>query len=115
MPIRPSMSGSTRSRKTPELVRGFVRGMMKSLKFVDANHDEAAESPRSSFRPCRSTISRRPSTARSPTTCGARTAPSAAPHGTPPRPWSWAPACSRPTSYDEIIDMSFVDSLKATL
>lgn len=29
-------------QKTPELVRGFVRGMMKSLKFVDTNHDEAA-------------------------------------------------------------------------
>src|ERR1700688_1187200 len=30
-------------QKTPELVAGFVRGMMKSLKFVDENRDEAAE------------------------------------------------------------------------
>ena len=30
-------------QKDPELVRGFVRGMMKSLKFVHDNHDEAAE------------------------------------------------------------------------
>ena len=36
-------------QKTPELVRGFVRGMMKSLKFVDENHDEAAELAKKQF------------------------------------------------------------------
>ncbi len=36
-------------QKTPELVRGFVRGMMKSLKFVDENHDEAVELAKKQF------------------------------------------------------------------
>src|ERR1700758_3048660 len=36
-------------QKTPELVRGFVRGMMKSLKFVDANKDETAEIAKKQF------------------------------------------------------------------
>ncbi len=36
-------------QKTPELVRGFVRGMMKSLKFVDENHDEAARIAKKQF------------------------------------------------------------------
>lgn len=36
-------------QKTPELVRGFVRGMMKSLKFVDANHEESAEFAKKQF------------------------------------------------------------------
>ena len=36
-------------QKTPELVNGFVRGMMKSLKFVDDNHDEAAEIAKKQF------------------------------------------------------------------
>ncbi len=36
-------------QKEPELVRGFVRGMMKSLKFVHDNHDEAAEIAKTQF------------------------------------------------------------------
>lgn len=36
-------------QKTPELVRGFVRGMIKSLKFVDTNRDEAAELAKKQF------------------------------------------------------------------
>lgn len=36
-------------QKTPELVDGFVHGMMKSLKFVDQNHDEAAELSKRQF------------------------------------------------------------------
>ena len=36
-------------QKDPELVRGFVRGMMKSLKFVHDNHDEAAEIAKKQF------------------------------------------------------------------
>src|SRR5580700_194595 len=36
-------------QKTPELVSGFVRGMMKSLKFVAENHDEAAELAQKQF------------------------------------------------------------------
>ena len=36
-------------QKTPDLVDGFVRGMMKSLKFVQENHDEAAELAQKQF------------------------------------------------------------------
>jgi NitT/TauT family transport system substrate-binding protein len=36
-------------KKTPELVEGFVHGMMKSLKFVEQNHDEAAELAKKQF------------------------------------------------------------------
>ena len=37
-------------QKDPELVRGFVRGMMKSLKFIPHdNHDEAAELAKTQF------------------------------------------------------------------
>ena len=43
------MSGSTSIQKTPELVTSFVRGMMKSLKFVQENRDEAAEISKKQF------------------------------------------------------------------
>lgn len=36
-------------QKTPQLVQDFVHGMMKSLKFVDANHDAAAELAKKQF------------------------------------------------------------------
>src|SRR5208282_6525276 len=36
-------------QKDPELVRGFVRGMMKSLKFVQDNHDESADIAKQQF------------------------------------------------------------------
>lgn len=36
-------------QKEPELVRGFVRGMMKALKFVYANKDEAADIAKKQF------------------------------------------------------------------
>ncbi|HEX4411412.1 MAG TPA: ABC transporter substrate-binding protein [Xanthobacteraceae bacterium] len=36
-------------QKTPDLVDGFVRGMMKSLKFVQENHDETAELAQKQF------------------------------------------------------------------
>jgi NitT/TauT family transport system substrate-binding protein len=103
-------------QKTPELVRGFVRGMMKSLKFVDQNHDEAAAIAQKQF-------------------------PTMAPadlKATLDRSfaddlWSKGGSISRPAwdtakavvmgagllkvdvKYDEIIDMSYVDSLRATL
>jgi NitT/TauT family transport system substrate-binding protein len=35
--------------KDPELVRAFVRGMIKSLKFVDANRNESAEIAKKQF------------------------------------------------------------------
>ena len=103
-------------QKTPELVRGFVRGMMKSLKFVDQNHDEAAAIAQKQF-------------------------PTMAPadlKATLDRSfaddlWSKGGSISRPAwdtakavvmgagllkvdvKYDEIIDMSYVDGLRATL
>jgi NitT/TauT family transport system substrate-binding protein len=36
-------------KKDPELVRAFVRGMMKSLKFVHAHHDASAEIAKKQF------------------------------------------------------------------
>lgn len=36
-------------QKEPELVRGFVRGMVTALKFIDANKDEAAEIAKKQF------------------------------------------------------------------
>ncbi len=103
-------------QKTPELVRGFVRGMMKSLKFVDQNHDEAAAIAQKQFP----------------------TMPAADLKATLDRSfaddlWSKDGSISRASwdtakavvmgagllkvdvKYDEIIDMSYVDSLKATL
>ena len=43
------MCGSNSIQKEPELVRGFVRGMMKALKFVYDNKDEAAEIAKKQF------------------------------------------------------------------
>ena len=48
-PIRPSTSGSNSIKKEPEVVRGFVRGMVKGLKFLYANQDEAAEIAKKQF------------------------------------------------------------------
>jgi NitT/TauT family transport system substrate-binding protein len=45
-------------KKEPEVVRGFVRGMMKGLKFLYADQERRADMPRSSFRPWRWKISR---------------------------------------------------------
>jgi len=36
-------------QKEPELVAGFVRGMMKSLKFVQDNHEESAAIAKTQF------------------------------------------------------------------
>lgn len=103
-------------QKTPELVRGFVRGMMKSLKFVDANHDESAEIAQKQFPTMalpdlKATLDR-----------------SFADNlwskdGTISRP-AWDTAKSvvmgagilkTDVKYDEIIDMSYVEALKASL
>jgi NitT/TauT family transport system substrate-binding protein len=103
-------------QKTPELVAGFVRGMMKSLKFVDANHDEAAELAKRQF----------------PTmplddlkaTLGRSFADDMwSKDGTISRAsWDTAKAVvmgagilKTDVKYDEIIDMSFVDKFKASL
>jgi len=103
-------------QKTPELVRGFVRGMMKSLKFVDANHDEAAEIATTQF-PTKALADLKATLDRSfadelwskDGTIGRAS-------------WDTAKAVVMgagllkiDVKYDEIIDMSFVDKLKTKL
>jgi NitT/TauT family transport system substrate-binding protein len=103
-------------QKTPDLVTGFVRGMMKSLKFVHENHDEAAELAKKQFptmaiEDLKATLDR----------------------SFADELWSKDGLVSRPAwdtaksvvmgagilktdvGYDEIIDMSFVQKLQATL
>jgi NitT/TauT family transport system substrate-binding protein len=104
------------SQKSPDLVRGFVRGMMKSLKFVDANHDESAEIAKRQFptmalADLKATLDRSFADALW------------SKDGTISRA-SWDTAKSvvmgagllkTDVKYDDIIDMTYVDSLKATL
>ena len=103
-------------RKEPELVRGFVRGMMKALKFVYDNQDESAEIAKKQF-PTMPLEDLRATLARS----------------FADELWSKDGSISRPAwdtakavvmgagllktdvKYDEIIDMSFVESLRANL
>jgi NitT/TauT family transport system substrate-binding protein len=103
-------------QKTPELVTSFVRGMMKSLKFVHENRDEAAEISKKQFptmpiEDLKATLDRTFAD----------------------ELWSKDGMVSRPAwdtaksvvmgagilktdvGYDEIIDMSFVQKLQATL
>jgi len=103
-------------QKTPELVGGFVRGMMKSLKFVDTNHDEAAELAQKQFPTMalddlKATLNR------------SFADDMWSKDGTISRA-SWDTAKSvvmgagilkTDVKYDEIIDMSFVEKFKATL
>ena len=103
-------------RKEPELVRGFVRGMMKALKFVYDNQNESAEIAKKQF-PTMPLEDLRATLARS----------------FADELWSKDGSISRPAwdtakavvmgagllktdvKYDEIIDMSFVESLRANL
>ena len=115
-PIRPSMCASTPSRRIPELVRGFVRGMMKGLKFVHDNHDEAAEIAKTQFPTMalddlKATLDR--SFADDMWSQDGTISPAA---------WDTAKSVVMgagilkvDVKYDEIIDMSFVNGLKATL
>ena len=103
-------------QKDPELVRGFVRGMMKSLKFVQDNHDESAEIAKRQFPTMalddlKATLDR--SFADELWSKDGVISPAA---------WDNAKAVVMgagilkvDVKFDEIIDMSFVDSLKATL
>ena len=103
-------------QKDPELVRGFVRGMMKSLKFVHDNHDELAEIAKTQFPTMalddlKATLDR--SFADELWSQDGMISPAS---------WDTAKAVvmgagilKADVKYDEIIDMSFVESLKATL
>ena len=103
-------------QKTPELVRGFVRGMMKSLKFVHDNHDEAAELAKTQF-PTMALDDLKATLARS------FADDMWSQDGTiSPAAWDTAKSVVMgagilkvDVKYDEIIDMSFVNGLKATL
>ncbi len=103
-------------QKDPELVRGFVRGMMKALKFVYANHDESAEIAKKQFPTMplddlKATLDR--SFADELWSKDGTISPAS---------WDTAKAVvmgagllKTDVKYDEIIDMSFVESVRATL
>ncbi|HEY6255744.1 MAG TPA: ABC transporter substrate-binding protein [Xanthobacteraceae bacterium] len=103
-------------KKDPELVRAFVRGMAKALKFLYANRDEAAEIAKKQFPTMplddlKATLNRSfADELWSPDGMISRQA------------WATASAVVRSADilktdvgYDEIIDMSFVESIRATL
>jgi NitT/TauT family transport system substrate-binding protein len=103
-------------QKEPELVRGFVRGMMKALKFVYDNKDESAEIAKKQFPTMalddlKATLDR--SLADELWSKDGSISPAA---------WDTAKAVvmgagllKTEVKYDEIIDMSFVDSVRANL
>ena len=92
----------------------FVRGMVKSLKFLYANPEEAAEIAKKQFptmplEDLKATLERSFADG-----LWSQDGRSAAPRGIPPSPSSWPPAFSKvDVKYEEIIDMSFVDSLRS--
>ncbi len=103
-------------QKTPELVRGFVRGMMKSLKFVDANHEESAEIAKKQFPTMalgdlKATLDR----SFADDMWSKNGSISRAAWDTAKSVVMGAGLLKVDVKYDEIIDMSYVDSLKATL
>jgi len=103
-------------QKDPELVRGFVRGMMKSLRFVYGNREESAEIAKKQFPTMplddlKATLER--SFADELWSKDGTITPAA---------WDTAKAVvmgagllKTDVKYDEIIDMSFVESVRATL
>jgi len=103
-------------QKTPELVRGFVRGMMKSLKFVDTNHDEAAEIAKKQF-PTMSLDDLKATLERSfaDQMWSEDGAISPAAWDTAKSVVMGAGILKTDVTYAEIIDMSYVDGLRATL
>jgi NitT/TauT family transport system substrate-binding protein len=101
-------------QKEPELVRGFVRGMVKGLKFLDTNHEESAEIAKKQFptmpiEDLKATFDR--SFADQLWSKDGMISREA---------WKTASAVVRgadilksDVGYDEIIDMSFVESIRA--
>ena len=103
-------------KKEPEVVKGFVRGMMKGLKFLYANQSGAAEIAKKQFPTMplddlKATLDRSfddemwskdGMISRQPGTTGRR--------------WCWSAGILKTdVKYDEIIDMSFVESVRASL
>jgi NitT/TauT family transport system substrate-binding protein len=103
-------------KKEPEVVRGFVRGMMKGLKFLYADKDASAEIAKKQFptmalEDLKATLDR--SFADEIWSKDGTISPAA---------WETGKAVvmganilKTDVKYDEIIDMSFVESLKPTL
>src|SRR5499433_3304794 len=85
-------------QKEPEVVRGFVKGMVKGLKFLYANPNEAAEIAKKQFptmalEDLKATLDRSFSD----------------------QMWREAGILKTDVKYEEIIDMSFVESVRASL
>jgi NitT/TauT family transport system substrate-binding protein len=103
-------------QKEPELVRGYVRGMMKALKFVYDNKDEAADIAKKQF-PTMSLDDLKATLDRS-FADELWSKDGSISHAS----WDTAKAVvmgagllKTNVGYDDIIDMSFVDSLRANL
>ena len=103
-------------QKDPELVRAFVRGMVKGLKFLYANRDEAADIAKKQFptmplEDLKATLSRSFAdelwSKDGMITREAWTTASSVVRG--------ADILKVDVGYDEIIDMSFVESIRANL
>jgi NitT/TauT family transport system substrate-binding protein len=103
-------------QKDPALVSGFVRGMMKSLQFVAANHDEAAELAKKQF-PTMSLSDMKATLDRSfaDQMWSKDGVISRAAWDTAKSVVMAAGLLKQDVKYEEIIDMSFVDKLKANL
>jgi len=103
-------------QKEPELVRGFVRGMMKALKFVDANKDDTLEIAKKQFPTMapddlKATLTR----TYNDNLWSKDGTISRAAWDTAKGVVIGAGLLKTDVGYDEIIDMSFVDSVRATL
>jgi NitT/TauT family transport system substrate-binding protein len=103
-------------QKDPELVRAFVRGMMKSLKFVDQNHDESAELAKKQF-PTMALDDLKATLGRSfdDNMWSKDGVISRASWDTAKSVVMGAGILKSDVKYDEIIDMSFVDKLKSEI
>ena len=103
-------------QKTPDLVAGFVRGMMKSLKFVQENHDEAAELAQKQF-PTMAIEDLKATLGRSfaDEMWSKDGMVSRAAWDTAKSVVMGAGILKTDVGYDEIIDMSFVEKVRASL
>ncbi|MGB6660487.1 MAG: hypothetical protein WBE90_15760 [Xanthobacteraceae bacterium] len=101
------------ARKIRRLVRDFVRGMMKALKFVDTNKDEIAKKqfPTMSLDDLKATLGR----SFGDNLWGKDGMVSRASWDTAKAVVMGAGLLKTDVGYDEIIDMSFVESVRAKL
>ena len=105
-------------QKDPELVRGFVRGMVKGLEVPLRQPDEAARDRQeaiSDHAARRSQGDARPLVRGRDVEQGRHDQPDARPGHRPERVVREAGILKSDVPYDEIIDMSFVEAVRATL